>query len=386
MGVEGHVAAGFESVRDAFEANFDEHGDVGAAFCLHVDGEVVVDLWGGTADVATERPWREDTLQLVFSTTKAATATCALMLVERGEIDLDAPVVEYWPEFGGGGKENISVRYLLSHRSGLAALERKISVQELLAWREPVAILEAQKPLWEPGTAHGYHAWTFGHLVGELIRRVSGRSVGRFFAEEVADPLGLEFWIGLPGEHDARAASLIPFELSMDPGVFATLPEILQELVRAQVDPDSMLSRSLNITSDPIDWNSAEVRAAEIPSGNGVGTARALSRMYAALIGEVDGIRLLHPSTIDAARTTQTMGRDLTLVVPTNWGLGFQLPIVGAPLSGTGAFGHGGMGGSLAFADPEAGIAFAYVMNRMMIHYGPDPRTAGLIEATLSCL
>src|SRR3954447_642232 len=212
--VEGHVEPGFEGVKDAFAANFGQHGEVGAAFALHVGGKKVVDLWGGTADVASARPYTEDSLQLVFSTTKGATAMCANLLAERGELDIDAPVATYWPEFAQAGKENIPVRWLLSHKAGPPTVDAKLTADEVFAWDPIIHALEAQAPDWEPGTAHGYHAVTYGYLVGEVVRRVSGKSLGTFFHEEFAEPLGLEFWIGLPDAEQERVApiagSLVP--------------------------------------------------------------------------------------------------------------------------------------------------------------------------------
>ncbi|MFA5785599.1 MAG: serine hydrolase domain-containing protein [Actinomycetota bacterium] len=385
--VHGYVARGYEPVREAFAANFEDQGEVGAACCVHVGSQVVADLWGGVADALTGAPWEEDTLQLVFSTTKGAAAVCVHRLVESGLMDLDAPVARYWPEFAAQGKESIPVRWALSHQAGLATLDHPLSVADLLAWDPAIEALAGQRPLWEPGTKHGYHAVTFGLLAGELVRRVTGRSLGRFFADEVAGPLGLDFWIGLPEEHESRVTQLI----APDPAALMAiriddLPEVMRDLVRAMFDPTSLLMRSLYITDPPLDFNSRQVRAAEIPAANGIATARALSRMYAALIGEVDGIRLLGPATVERARASQVSGPDLTLVLPTNWGLGFQLPIEGFPLSGPGAFGHSGLGGSLAFADPEAGFAFGYVMNKMGLTMGPDPRTTRLIDAVKSCL
>jgi CubicO group peptidase (beta-lactamase class C family) len=208
--VHGFVAAGFEPVRDAFARNFTEHGEVGAACCVYLRGEPVVDLHGGLADAASGRAWQPDTLQLVFSATKGVTATCVLMLAERGAIDLDAPVARYWPEFAANGKSAIPVRWLLSHRAGLAAIEGDFTLDEALSWDPVAAALAAQAPLWEPGTKHGYHLRSYGWLLGELVRRVDGRTVGRFLADEIAGPLGLDLWIGLPEEQEARVSTIVP--------------------------------------------------------------------------------------------------------------------------------------------------------------------------------
>jgi CubicO group peptidase (beta-lactamase class C family) len=214
---EGFVAPGFERVREAFAENFTQHGEVGAGVAVHVGGELVVDLWGGTADVQTGTPYTKDTLQLVFSTTKGATAVCANLLIQRGQLDPNAPVAEYWPEFARAGKADVPVIDLLCHRVGLPVVDGEVPLDDVLSWDPVCARLAAQKPVWEPGTAHGYHAITFGNLVGEVVRRVSGKSLGTFFADEVAAPLGLEFWIGLPEEHESRVAPLIPVDLPTDP-------------------------------------------------------------------------------------------------------------------------------------------------------------------------
>src|SRR6516165_5077110 len=208
VNIDGEIAAGYEPIREAFQANFDQHGELGAAFCLYKAGQKVVDLWGGVANAETGEAWDHDTLQLVFSTTKGATAICALRLVERGELNLDAPVAEYWPEFKAEGKELIPVRWLLTHRSGLPIIDRKMTPAEALDWQTVTAALAAEHPVWEPGTAHGYHALTYGWLVGEVVRRVDGRSLGQFFADEVATPLGIDFWIGLPDEQEPRVSRL----------------------------------------------------------------------------------------------------------------------------------------------------------------------------------
>jgi CubicO group peptidase (beta-lactamase class C family) len=207
--IEGDVAPGSERVRDVFGDNFEGHGDVGAAVCVYRHGRKVVDLWGGLADAGTGRPWTRDTLQLVYSATKAATATCAHLLAQRGELDLDKPAADYWPEFAAQGKADIPVRWLLSHRAGLPVIDNPLPLADLLAWDPMAAALAAQRPVWERGTAHGYHGRTFGWLVGELIRRVSGRSVGTFFAEEIAGPAGLDFYIGLPAAERGRASQMV---------------------------------------------------------------------------------------------------------------------------------------------------------------------------------
>jgi CubicO group peptidase (beta-lactamase class C family) len=286
--IDGDVAAGFEPVRAAFEANFARHEDIGAAVCVYRDGRPVVDLWGGVADPDSARPWARDTLQLVYSATKGATATAAHLLAQRGALDLDAPVAEYWPEFAAGGKAEIPVRWLLSHQAGVVALDQPIPLADALAWEPMVAALAAQRPKWTPGTAHGYHGRTFGWLVGEVIRRVSGRTPGRFFADEIAAPLELDFFIGLPASERGRVSRMVYKQPDFDFAAVPpeSIPEEFRELVTAVLDPNSLYNKAFSITGPAeIDFNSPEVQAAEIPASNGIGTARGLARMYASLIG-----------------------------------------------------------------------------------------------------
>jgi CubicO group peptidase (beta-lactamase class C family) len=383
--IDGEVAAGFEPVREAFETNFARHGDIGAAVCVYLDGRPVVDLWGGVADPADGgRPWQRDTLQLVYSATKGATATAAHLLAQRGALDLDAPVAAYWPEFAANGKAEIPVRWLLTHQAGVAALDRPVPLADALAWQPMVDALAAQRPLWTPGTAHGYHGRTYGWLVGEVIRRVSGRTPGRFFAEEIAAPLGLDFFIGLPASERGRVSRMVykqqEFEFSAES--LESIPEEFRELVAAVLDPDSAYNRAFSVT-DPaeIDFNSPEVQAAEIPASNGIGTARGLARMYAALIGEVDGVRLLTPETLAVAAKERASGPDRVLVIPSRFGSGYMLPTEASLMTGPNAFGHPGRGGSLGFADPEHGIAFGYVMNHIIEGDPSDMRAASLVDA-----
>ena len=387
--ISGEVASGYEPVRDAFRANFDQHGDIGAAFSLYVRGEKVVDLWGGTADTTTDRPWAEDTLQLVYSTTKGATAICAHLLAQSGALDLEAPVADYWPEFAAEGKGDIPVRWLLSHRSGLPTVEAHLTPAEVVQWQPIVEALAAQRPYWEPGTAHGYHALTYGWLVGEVIKRVDGRSIGRFFADEVAAPLGLDFFIGLPEAEEHRVSRLemakiggVPAELDV-----ASLPEQIRELILAATDPEGMLQRALTVTRpNALDFNSRDVHAAEIPAANGITTARSLARMYAATVGEVDGVRLLDEQTVADATSEQSNGPDKVLMIPTRFGSGFFIPSTFSPLLGPGSFGHAGAGGSLGMADHARQIGFGYVMNKMQQNLSGDPRTLSLVAAVNACV
>lgn len=383
--IHGWVEAGYEGVQDAFADNFATLGDIGAAFCLYVTGRKVVDIWGGTADTKAGTAWTDDTLSLMFSTTKGVTAICAHLLAQRGQLDLDAPVVDYWPEFGTEGKSDVRVRDLLSHRAGLPVVDQPLAPDEALAWQPAVRALAAQRPAWEPGTGHGYHAVTFGWLIGEVIRRATGRSPGVVLADEVAGPLGLDLWIGLPASQEHRVSRLVP------PGAAPRVKKVSEEpaepdgsrlrLIEALRNPASLTSRALSPTTSPLNYNARAVHAGELPAVNGIGTARALARLYAAAVGEIDGIRLLSDAAVRDATIEQSNGPDRVLQVDTRFGSGFMLPSPFQPLLGSRSFGHAGSGGSLAFADPERDLAFAYVMNRMGRRVANDPRSARLIDA-----
>jgi CubicO group peptidase (beta-lactamase class C family) len=381
------------AVREAFAENFATRGDVGAAVCVYVEGTPVVDLWGGYANAARTQPWDQDTIVNVASTTKGMVALCAHMLVERGLLDLDAPVARYWPEFARADKAHIPVRWLLSHRAGLPAIRQDMPPQSLYDWHAFPRALAAEAPWWTPGTQHGYHALTFGYLVGEVIRRISGTSVGQFFRAEVAEPLGADFFIGVPASADARAAETLP-DLPPLPGE-TTVWEVLLR------DPASMATRTFaNPPRGPEVRNSRAWRAAEIPAGNGHTTARALARIYGALAdgGTLDGVHLLHPATIDAAMVEQSSGPDAILPYPTRFGLGFMLTLPEqAGVAGTGippfgpnprAFGHPGAGGSIGFADLDGRLGFGYVMNQYQTGTprNPDLRWVTLAEAAYNAL
>ncbi|MGQ0805741.1 MAG: serine hydrolase domain-containing protein [Actinomycetota bacterium] len=389
MTVEGTCDERFAGVREEFERNLAERGEVGAAACVTVDGETVVDLWGGVADPATGREWERDTIGLVFSCTKGATALCAHMLVARGELDLDAPVTKYWPEFGKGGKEEVNVRVLLSHQAGLAAIREAVPEDGLCDWDLVVGLLADQEPLWEPGTRQGYHALTFGHLVGEVVRRITGRSLGTFFREEVAAPLGLDFWIGLPEEHEARIAPTIPAD---EPGPGDPIPDFY---VQAMTDPTSIPGLVLMNSGGilfPGAIDRSVVYRAEIPAVNGVANARALAGMYRplALGGSVDGVRLLDEATIlEAGRVASATAIDATLGVPTRWSLGFmkavdnrRLPggIEDSVLTTEDALGHCGMGGSVGYADAPARLSFGYTMSKQGGGIGMNHRGQALVD------
>jgi CubicO group peptidase (beta-lactamase class C family) len=395
MTAQGTADPRFSAVRDAFERNFTERGEVGASVCVTVDGEVVVDLWGGIANPETREPWDEDTVAVVWSCTKGATALCAHMLAARGVIDLDAPVARYWPEFAKGGKDGITVRMLLNHQAGLAALREPIPENGLCDWEAIVETLAAMEPLWEPGTRHGYHALTFGHLVGEVLRRVSGRSLGAFFRTEVAEPLGLDFWIGLPEGHEPRVAPSI----SPDPPAPGRPVPRFYEV--AMTDPSSipgMIVWNSGGILLPGAVNTRRIHAAEIPSANGITNARGLARMYRplALGGEFDGVRLLPGEAIPAMGAVSAASAvDATMLVPTRWATGFMKGVDNRRLPAgqndsvilsEEAFGHLGNGGSLGFADPRARLSFGYAMNRLGGGTGLDDRGQALVDAVYRTL
>lgn len=387
----GWTAPGFEGVRAAFDANFANGSEIGAAFSAYHRGNKVADLWGGVADADTGAPWQEDTLMLVFSTTKGATAVCANRLIEQGLLDPEAPVSTYWPAFARNGKEEITVGHILSHQAGLAWVDGEMTAAEALSWEPVIEALENQRPGWEPGTKHGYHATTFGWLVGEVIRRVAGRSVGSYFADEVAGPLGLDFWIGLPEEQEPRVGSLVSFippgvSLESMMAVAAGEPDPVLEMFKMFLGPETPLGKALFAPgfalADADIWNSRAMRAAEVPAANGVTDARSVARMYAACIGEVDGVRLLSAGQAHAAAQRRTEGPNFILMdMDVQFGLGFMVHSSAIPLGGENSFGHFGAGGSLGWADPDAELSVGYVMNRMDIGLAGDNRSLELVKA-----
>lgn len=374
MTLFSEIAPGFEAVRDAFAENLTEGRDVGASCCVYWKGRKVVDLVGGVVAPGSEEPYTPDTLQLVYSTTKGATAIAVNRLIERGEIDLDAPVVHYWPEFGHAGKRDIPVRWLLDHRAGLIDVDGELTFEQMLAWDPVIEALEQTAPLWEPGTAHGYHATTYGWLAGELVRRVTGKSLGRFFADEIARPLDLDFFIGLPAEHRRRVSPIIPMKVRGGGEGLRPLLEHTSLMAKALGAPSGTL-RSSRV------WNQPELWSAEIPAANGIGNARSVARMYAATVGEVDGVRLLSPQTVDVLAQSENRGRDKVLIFEMKFCRGFMAMHAMSKRFGEKAFGHYGAGGSVGYADPEHELAFAYVMNRMEVGLVGDPRSQNLIRA-----
>jgi CubicO group peptidase (beta-lactamase class C family) len=377
----GTTAPGFEGVREAFDNNFVKGLEVGAAFSAYHRGEKVVDLWGGVADPTTGRAWDAGTLALVFSTTKGATAICANKLAQEGALDVDAPVARYWPEFAAAGKERIPVRELLCHQAGLAAFHRPFSMDDYCDWDVTVRALAAETPWWEPGTAHGYHALTFGHLVGEVVRRISGKSLGAFFRDEVARPLGADLHIGLAASEDGRVADLIaPSADALAAASSAAASGPTLELVARVLG---------NPAVDPAQTRTRAWRGAEIPAANGHGNARGIARFYAAVAcgGAVDGVALCRSETLARASTVQSSGVDLVLQFPIHWGLGYIVN-AGKEIYGPNphSFGHTGYGGSFGFADPDARVSVGYAMNRMAATLAGEPRGAALVQAIYECL
>jgi len=368
--VQGHCDPQFEPIRELFERSFDGDEEIGAAIAFVVDGRAVVDLWGGHLDPDRTRPWERDTIVNTYSTTKGMTTLCAHQLVERGLLDLDAPVARYWPEFAAKGKGDVPVRWLLSHQAGLPAVRKPLPEDAFFRWDLMIEALAEQEPWWEPGTRHGYHALTFGFLVGEVIRRASGKTVGTWFRENVAGPLDADYHIGFGPELDARTSDLHGRLVEKPgPGV-PELPGPLGQMLRDMDDPTTMTGAAFsNPPRGAEQINTRAWRAAEIPAANGHGTARALARIYGALArgGELDGVRLLSPEAIERARSEQVFGPDAVLGgLPMRFGLGFMLRQDLMPLSpNESAFGHPGAGGSIGMADPDAKVGFGYVMNKM---------------------
>ncbi|MFG2236487.1 serine hydrolase domain-containing protein [Streptomyces sp. NPDC048723] len=385
MDVHGTVTEGFEPVRDAFVRNFEVLGDRGAAVAVYRDGRKVVDLWGGARDAEGTEPWTEDTAQIVRSATKGVAAAVPLLLHQRGLLDLDAPVGSYWPEFKTGGKERILVRDVLAHRAGIPALDRGLSAAEAADGVSGARAVAAQQPFWEPGAEHGYHAQTYSWLVSELVLRATGRTVGSVLAEEIAEPLGLEFWIGLPEAEAHRVGRVAPVEPPESAGMLRTRPR--RNVSEAYADPDSLTRRAFAAIAPLPDENDPAYRAAELPASNGIGTARALARFYGATIGVVeDGARIFTPATTALAAREHSAGPDRVLVVNTRFGAGYMLHGPASPLLSPTSFGHPGRGGSLAFADPEAGIGFGYVTNALAKSVTADPRAQALVRALKSAL
>lgn len=369
--LQGYAATGYERVAATFEDNFRRRGETGAAFALYVSGELVVDLWGGVADPEREVAWGRKTIVPLFSATKGLTALCVLRAIERGQLDLESPVADYWPEFGAAGKSSITVRQVLQHEAGLAAVDRRLTLADVLAAKPAVQALAEQPPNWHPGTQHGYHAFTFGWLLDELLRRVTGKSVGALVATDLAKPLGLDLWIGLPERHLERVARLIPPEFGAE------------TRFSQQVQDSSTLQGRVfqNPYTPHVLFNDPAVQRCEIPAVNGIGDAHSLARLYASMIGPVGGTRTLSEPSIEELRRSERRRHDTVLLMETAWALGFTRRCQLAPMGGPDCFGHPGAGGSIGFADPRAGLALGYVTNGLRAGLGTDVRSRALINA-----
>jgi CubicO group peptidase (beta-lactamase class C family) len=373
--IRGTYDERFAPVADALSNTLDKGLDVGASVAVNVGGEMVVDIWGGTKDEAGKVPWERDTITNVWSTTKTMTNLCALILADRGELDFHTPVAHYWPEFAAGGKEAIEVRHLMSHTSGLSGWQEKMTVEDLYDWEKATGLLAQQAPWWEPGTASGYHALTQGYLVGEVIRRVTGVSVGTFLAQEVAGPLGADFQIGLPPEDDDRVARVIP-------------PP--QPLSADGLDPESIAVRTLinPPMSAASSWEEAW-RRAEIPAAGGHGNARSVAAIQSVVAcdGEANGLRLISPGGCDRIFEEQSSGVDLVLGVPLHFGIGYGLNSAETPLSpDPRTCFWGGWGGSVVVIDLDVRMTVAYMMNRMGEGTIGDERGIGIVMAAFGAL
>jgi CubicO group peptidase (beta-lactamase class C family) len=390
-GVHGHCESGFGRVADVFATQLESGRDIGGSVGVYLDGKPVVDIWGGSADHDRGVPWTEHTVTPIGSTSKSLASTAVLILVDRGLLDLDEPVARYWPAFGQNGKEDIPVHLVLSHRSGLAALDVPISNDQAAALDPVLRLIEQQRPWWRPGTKHGYHAVTYGFIISGLVRAITGRTVGEFFADEVARPLDLDLYIGLPRERHGTVAPMIG--PSQRQAIKSMLNPVWLPYVLGVANRRSASYRA-TFGGTSVSFNDADelIRyEVEDASAGAVGDGPSLVRMFAALIGEVDGRRLISAELINAARQPQASGRDAVLRIRTDWGLGFLLPWgpmwpnVGVP----GIFGHPGASGSLGFADPEHRLAFGYTPNLWAELSGsfsaPKFRFQVLTEAVYQC-
>jgi len=359
----------FEQVKDAFAENFLKGLDVGASVAVTIDGDLVVDLWGGAADAGRTAPWERDTLVGVFSTTKTMTALTALWLADQGELDLEAPVARYWPEFAAAGKSQVKVRHLLGHTAGLPGWDEPLQFEDLFDWDKCCGLLAAQAPWWKPGTASGYHAITQGYLVGEVARRITGQTLGTLFAREIAEPMGGGFYIGLPEALDEKVSLGIP---PLTPETPLGAPDSMG--MRVHLNPGLPRERTWEIP-----W-----RRAEIPAGNGYGNARSIARIQSLLAcgGEVGGRRLMSSAGCEAVLQQQSDGFDLVVLAPIRFGLGYALSSLGLPVPRHGRVClWGGSGGSLIVVDFEHRMTFAYAMNQLQGSPFGDPRGQALVAA-----
>ena len=375
MEIQGECDPQFSKVKETFEKLYREDREIGSCFAVYKDGNPLVDLWGGFQDKDKTKPWQKDNLVTVYSTTKGVAAFCIALAMEKGLLKYEEKVSTYWPEFSSNGKEDITIGMLMSHQAGICSPETR-NVEDYYNQSLMAEKLAGMTPIWEPGTASGYHSMTFGWLTSELILRVTGKSLGTFFREEVGDQHEIDFFIGLPESEDHRVAELVPFDI-----VRSENSEQQQvELTDAQ--------KSQRNSAGTLDiQNTKAWRQAEIPSANGQGNAGGLAKLYSLIVPEDNSLKLLKDDTVNQMTTMQIEGRDLVLAVQVRWGVGFILnkhKIIYGPVEG--AFGHSGYGGSCAFGDPENKIGVSYVMNRMLDNFNADGRSIELINATYDCL
>ena len=391
LAVHGAVDEGFGRVFDQFESNWNEFHELGAGLTIYRRGRTVVDLWAGVSDRESGAPWQRDTPAVAFSVSKGVMAICMHMLAESGEVDLDAPVSAYWPEFAQQGKDSISVSSVMSHRAGLAYLDTPLSLQDVCDWPSMVRAIEVQPPNWPPDSAYAYHAVTVGFILGEVVRRVTGLSPGTFLSRRVVGPLSAQGWFGVNAKIRQHVATLdVAPEEWGDAEQSALIDQWLSTDDRAwrALSLDGAIRLPIGSRRD-LDYNRTEVLKAEIPAAGLIISAAGLSRIYASTVGEVDGVRLLSPATVERATRTRSFGpQEFSFGLPetdVRWGEGFQLPAPdGPPLLGPSSFGHGGASGSLGFADADHQIGFGYINNRMSI--GGDNRAKALVDALRECL
>ena len=376
--IEGYVAPGFEAAREAFAENFAREGDyqeVGASLAAFHEGRCVVDLWGGFADRARTRPFTRDTLANVWSSSKGVTATAVALCVERGLLRYEDKVARHWPEFAEAGKENVTLAQMMSHQAGLPGFAEPTTIEDQCDWSACVAKLARQAPAFEPGSATTYHAMTYGWLAGEVVRRASGRTIGRFISEEIAKPLKVSIFIGLPVAEEPRVAEMFAPKRAIDMSALPVPDAARMALANPQQDAEAPNTRS---------W-----RAAEIPAANGQASALGLARLYAALAGDgtLEGTHLMQPQTIATltAPATRSKRQDLLLGFADSWGMGMALNVPRIYGPNPRAFGHSGWGGSFGCADPDANVSIGYVCNQMGPELIGDPRTQGLCAAVLEC-
>ena len=375
--IKGNWDARFDAVRDKFAQNITSGEDVGASFAVSIDGEMVIDIWGGHIDTKRQIPWQKDTIVNVYSSTKTMSFLCALVLSDRGLLEFDAPVANYWPEFAQNGKQGVLVWHFMAHAAGLSGLDEKVSLEDLYDWDRITGLLAAQAPWWEPGTASGYHAFTQGYLIGELVRRVTGKSLGRFFREEIAEPLEADFYIGVPESEFHRIGNVIPADTPTD--------------TSALDGKKSIAARTFNNPSGGSAKNSWTTgwRKAEIPAANGHGNARAIARLQSPLAcgGSAFGVTLMSEATAKSALTERIAGKDLVLRVPLRFGLGFGLNSELVPMSPNPNTGYwGGWGGSSVLVDQDARVSASFVMNKMVDNILGDRRSYDLVRTFYKCL